>query len=70
MKNTNDKGLHWGEEIMAADITNGVKKVHAGTTESTTPIDDALAIVAEALELEIQALLLSEKKTFRQASSS
>ena len=50
---------------MAADITNGVKKVHAGTTESTTPIDDALAIIAEALELEIQALLLSEKKDKR-----
>ncbi len=50
---------------MAADITNEVKKVHAGTTECTTPRDDALAVAVEALETEIQAVLKSEKKDKR-----
>lgn len=47
---------------MAADINNEMKNVGARTTEGSRPRDDALTIVTKALELEIQAVLQSEKK--------
>ncbi len=47
---------------MAADIANELKNAGASAAEDARPRADALAIVTEALKLETQAILQSEKK--------